>query len=219
MTRLVRRALNGAREPELFAALVQACKFCNMFEASVAAHQRARALDNNIVTAVYATHFHLGDYDLSLELAPSPYYMDAAILSIRGEDEEAIRRLREREARNLSPFLRPLISGLRAAIEHNREEVLEHAETTITQFGDPDAVCLALRHLAYIGEGERAVEVLHRVLSGGFLCYRVVTGPDPWWAPIREREDFREFVAKAKMRYEAVREAYLESGGKELLGV
>ena len=165
-----------------------------MFEASVAAHQRARALDKNIVTAVYTTHFHLGNYDL----APGAYYMDAAILSIRGDDEEAIRRLREREARDLPPFLRPLISGLRAVIEHNCEEVLEHAETTIAQFGDPDAVCIALRHLAYMGEGERAVEVLHRVLSGGFLCYRVVTGPDPWWAPIRDREDFREFVVKAK---------------------
>ena len=42
MTRLIGRGLAGAREPELFAALVQACKFCGLLEAAVAAYEHAR---------------------------------------------------------------------------------------------------------------------------------------------------------------------------------
>jgi serine/threonine protein kinase len=219
MSRLIERARKGTAQPELFAALVQACKFCNLLEAAVAAYERAHALDRNVVTSVYAVYYLLGDYDRALELAPVPYYLDAAILSLRGHEEEAIRTLREREARDLSHFLRRLLAGLRAAIEGNREEVLEHSEATLAQFPDPEAAFLAVRHLAYIGQGRRAVEELHRVLEGGYLCYRSLTAPDSWFDPIRERNDFKELLALARSRYQEALEAYRDAGGEELLGV
>ena len=217
MTRLLQRAGTGSRQTELFTALVQACKFCNLFEASIAAYERAVRLDKNVITSVNWTYFHMGDYDRALELPPSQTYLDAMVLSLRGENEEAIRRLGKFDSQ--SPFIRSLVLGLLATIEGNREEALEHAETTFARFADPEAVFYVVRHLAFLGEGETAVRELHRVLDGGFLCYRALTAPDPWFDPIRSRGDFRELVARAEIRYREAREAYREAGGEELLGV
>ena len=38
------------------------------------------------------------------------------------------------EAKDLPPIMRPILSGLRAAIEGNREETIEHAEASMKHF-------------------------------------------------------------------------------------
>ena len=45
MVRLLGRVKTGSAEPELYAALVHACRYCGLLEASVAAHERALRLD------------------------------------------------------------------------------------------------------------------------------------------------------------------------------
>jgi TolB-like protein len=62
MVRLVRRALSRGSDPELFAALVPACRYCGLLRHSLAAHERAVRLDPNIRTSVQHTFFMLGDY-------------------------------------------------------------------------------------------------------------------------------------------------------------
>ena len=88
MTCLLERALHKPAQPELFAALVQACRVVNLFEASVAAHDRALQLDNNAVTSVYQSLFQLGHCDQAMQAAKKSYYLDAAILSLQGKSDE-----------------------------------------------------------------------------------------------------------------------------------
>ena len=61
MVRLVSRARTA--DPELMAGLVTACRYCGLLDASVAAHQRARALDRKIPTSVMHTWFMQGDWE------------------------------------------------------------------------------------------------------------------------------------------------------------
>ena len=114
----------------------------------------------------------------------------------------------------MSPFLRPGLAGLRATLEGKREEALALAEKTFAQFPDPEMVYLTSRHLAYLGMGERAVHELNRVLDGGYVFYRQLTGPDTWFDPIREREDFQGLLARARSKYHEAREAYRDAGGE-----
>ena len=66
MVRLLRRVVTHQSSPDLFAALVHACRYCGQLDASVAAHHRALQLDPKAHTSVAHTYFLLGDYERSL---------------------------------------------------------------------------------------------------------------------------------------------------------
>ena len=66
MVRLLERARFRRHDPDLFAGLVQACRYCDELEASVAAHHCARRLDPHVVTSAEHTYFLLGEYQKTL---------------------------------------------------------------------------------------------------------------------------------------------------------
>ena len=59
--RLIGRVRAGRAEPELYAALTHACRFCGFLEASIESHERARRLDPDIQTSVNQSYYQLGD--------------------------------------------------------------------------------------------------------------------------------------------------------------
>ena len=63
MTRLLRLAATNRNDPELFAGLVHACRYCGLFDASLAAHREARRLDPHVGTSVPYTLIFTGDYE------------------------------------------------------------------------------------------------------------------------------------------------------------
>ena len=99
MLRLLARARLRRNDPDLFAGLVQACRYCDELEASVAAHHRGRHLDPHLVTSAEHTYFLLGDYSKTLDCyaKKSGYYLDCAALVALGENQTALSRLRERD--------------------------------------------------------------------------------------------------------------------------
>ena len=50
LVRLLGEAARHGNDPELFAGLVHACRYCGLFEQSIAAHEEARRLDPNVAT-------------------------------------------------------------------------------------------------------------------------------------------------------------------------
>ena len=62
MLRLIERVKKSIADPELFAGLVHACRYCGLLEASLAAHAHAQRLDPKIPTSVINTYWHLGEY-------------------------------------------------------------------------------------------------------------------------------------------------------------
>jgi tetratricopeptide (TPR) repeat protein len=99
MHRLLTRACFRRNDPDLFAGLVQACRYCGELETSIAAHSRAQGLDQNIVTSVAHTYFLLGEYEKALACygTKAGYYLDCAALVALGDREQALVRLRNRE--------------------------------------------------------------------------------------------------------------------------
>src|SRR5262249_38512817 len=51
LVRLIGEAQRHGNDPELFAGLVHACRYCGLLEQSIAAHAEARRLDPNVVTS------------------------------------------------------------------------------------------------------------------------------------------------------------------------
>src|SRR5262249_1622947 len=60
--RLLRRIQDRRADPELYAGLVHACRYCGLLNESVAAHRIARQLDPHVATSVPPTYWMLGQY-------------------------------------------------------------------------------------------------------------------------------------------------------------
>ena len=61
LVRLLGEADRHGNDPELFAGLVHACRYCGLFEQSIAAHAEARRLDPNMPTSFEQTLLMTGD--------------------------------------------------------------------------------------------------------------------------------------------------------------
>ena len=68
--RLLGEADRHGNDPELFAGLVHACRYCGLYEESIAAHAEARRLDPNVPTSVEQTLLMTGDIDRLLAVEP-----------------------------------------------------------------------------------------------------------------------------------------------------
>ena len=228
LVRLVARARSGSSQPELYAALVQACRFCGLLEASVAAHERAEQLDRNILTSVDHAWWHLRDYDRVLEYVKRRRFgevsltnlaMRAGILAEQGRTDEAIRQYREIEQAKLTDFFRDFMGMHRSLLEGRREESLGAADRLLGRVLDSDSLWQVARVLAHFGEGARALAVFNLSLERGFILYRVLTRDDPWLDGLQSSPEFGDLLRRSEARYRAAAAAFREAGGEQLLGV
>ena len=74
LVRLLGEAGRHGNDPELFAGLVHACRYCGLFEQSIAAHEEARRLDPNVPSSVEQTILMTGDIErlLAVEAPAAP---------------------------------------------------------------------------------------------------------------------------------------------------
>src|SRR6202162_6085291 len=222
MLRLLARARLRRNDPDLFAGLVQACRYCDELEASVAAHHRGRHLDPHLVTSVEHTYFLLADYSKTLDCyaKKSGYYLDCAALVALGDNKTALSRLRERDhPGGAAGSLQAIMRSLRAYIEGDFQECLNAIEIgeSLTQ-SDPEILYYAARHLARINEQERAITMLSRVINGGFLCGAAISR-DPWFASLRSSPHYVELMRNAEIHRGKVHAAFLAAGGEQLSSI
>jgi hypothetical protein len=220
MIRLLDRARFRRHDPDLFAGLVQACRYCDELAASDAAHNYARRLDPHVATSVEHTYFLQGEYEKTLAFydTKAGYYLDAAALAAMDRNEEALERLRQRGgAGHAAGEIGPLMYSLRAYLEGNFAECLRsitELETLIRP--DPESLFYIARHLARINERERAMVTLCKVIDGGFLCASSLAR-DPWLESLHGAPGYAELAQKAERRRLEIHVAFLDAGGELVL--
>jgi serine/threonine protein kinase/tetratricopeptide (TPR) repeat protein len=223
MVRLLTRAQLRRNDPDLFAGLVQACRYCDELEASVAAHHRGRHLDPHLLTSVEHTYFLLGDYSKTLDCyakKSSYYYLDCAALVALGDNKTALSRLRERDRPGgAAGPVQAIMRSLRAYIEGDFQECLNAIEIgeSLTQ-SDPEILYYAARHLARINHTDRAVTMLSRMIDRGFLCASAISR-DPWFASLHSSPQYTELMHNAEIQRGKVHAAFLEAGGEQLISI
>jgi len=217
MVRLGRRIVERGDEPESYAGLVHALRYCGLLDESVAAHACAVALDPTIVTSVPHTHFLRGDYDAAIDQAVTRYYLDAAALAARGERGRASAALKTRlAARTLSPLMFGLMGSLLAILEGRRDE----ARTTMQRANvrqEPETLFYFARHYAMLGDGAETIGLLQRARREGFTASRALEH-DRAFDAVREGPEFQQEFAEARRAECDARDA-LRGTGLQLAGV
>lgn len=218
MLRLLERARSRRNDAELFAGLVQTCRYCDELEASIAAHLRGRHLDPHLITSAAHTYFLLGDYTSTLDCynKKGTYYLDCAALVALGENQTALSLLRERErSGGATGAVQGIMRSLRAYLEGNWQECFSAIATAET--GDPEILFYAARHLARINEIDRAISALSTAIDRGFLCVSAISR-DPWFAPLRSSPRYVELIQETERRRIETHAAFLAAGGEQVIG-
>ena len=216
MVRLIERARTA--DPELLAGLVTACRYCGLLDASLAAHARAIQLDAKIRTSVAYTWFVKGDYErvAGVKLAESPYIASISLAEVRRGDA-AIPLLRELESKTTTR-MRDFMASARALLEGNRSESIAAVRRIVESgFRDPEGLYFLSRHLAHLGESASALELLDRVIAGGFFCHPAMAG-DPWLEPLRKEAEFTKLMGHAESQHRRAVSAFERLGGATILG-
>jgi eukaryotic-like serine/threonine-protein kinase len=218
MARLLGRAQSQTAEPELFAGLVLACRFCGLLEASLAADRQARRLDPNIRTSVMYTHFMRGDWERAIASdAEELQWVTKWTLPLLGRSDEAIAGYQRIEMQRLPRTMVLMITSARLALEGKREEALETIGMFTARPFDPEGVYFIARTLVTLDEHASAFHQLERIVEGGFFCHQILLR-DPVLDPIRGERRFAAIVKRAKERSLDAESEFRRLGGEQLLG-
>lgn len=221
LRRLLDRAWEQRNEPHVFAALVHACRYGGLLDASAAAHAAAVRLDPTMATSVLHTYYMQGAYDRALTQAhQSQDPIEARILGAMGRRDEAIAAAREEEARFAAvPLLQAFCSGLRAALEGDAERVgttLAHYEAS--HFTDGEGLFYVAEICAVVGLVPQAFSILERAVDAGFLCLPAFER-DVYLAPLRELPAWTSLHRRLAAAQGSVWREFDRGRGRALLGV
>jgi tetratricopeptide (TPR) repeat protein len=218
----MRRLLERTRdthgvEPEVFTALVTACRYCGLLEASIAADAQARRLDPGIRTGVAYSHFLLADYDqaIATDKDEERFIMSRALLAT-GRIEEAVAARRTRT----HGFHQLAAESEFAAVQGRREAVVEIVDqlARFSGFRDPEGVYFIARTLTRVGVPQRGLDMLEKVVEAGF---HPLTGfaRDSWLDPARREPRFRELMKRVEAQQRQAEAVFTGLGGPKLLGM
>jgi serine/threonine protein kinase len=215
LVRLMRRASTRVNDPELFVGLVHSCRYCGLFQASIAAHERARRLDPNVRTSLQYTLLMSGDYTRAVAEAGGLDSVAGMALTMAG-DADAPRRLRQQAdlfmAANMAPAGR-FCEGVAGLAEGNVSALRSAVDAWIAAgLRDPEALFIHGLLLAGGRDDDRALELMSEAVSRGYLPYDTLTR-HRWLNPLRDRADFKALVHDAHVRHEHATTVFMEAGG------
>jgi TolB-like protein len=219
LVRLLRLVETRAADPDLYAGLVVACRFCGLLQASLAADRRARRIDPGVRTSVHYTYWVLGDYEQTMvsDLEEVQALRYAAIWMM-GRQEEALAAVRLLESQ-WPTSERWYLKSLRAAFEGDRDDCVEGTRQLLeTGFHDPEGLLFCARNLARVRAHDFALELLGRVVDGGFYSSRLMV-QDAWFDSVRAEPEFIRVLHRAEEKSAEAARAFSDAGGERLLGV
>ena len=217
MVRLIGRAKDRPADPDLYAGIVHACRYCGLLSASLAADDQARRLDPRIRTSASLTHCLVGDYERTLGFPsePVPYMISLARIML-GDHERVLQDLRaidiERAGR-LGTFVASLI----ALLEGRTGDLLANLRR-LADLPDPEGRYFMARTFAHAGAFDEALPILAEVVENGFFCLAAFTR-DPWLDGLRGRPEFSAIVRRAEARHRQALISFLTAEGDRVLGI
>jgi TolB-like protein len=222
LVRLLGAASRRGNDPELFAGLVHACRYCGLMEQSIAAHEEARRLDPHVPTSLQQTLLLTGDVDRLLEMQGPDRAVPAVALGLAGRRDEARRVLLDLQDAAHLPAYRLWTQWLMAWLDQRREDMSDRTSelnrvAQIRIMEDPEAMFQEAWILCDTGEHERGLARLQRAVAGGFYAPATLESHAAFDA-LRVDARFRALLAEAEAGRQRALDAFRGAGGERLLG-
>jgi TolB-like protein len=225
MVRLLGEADRHGNDPELFAGLVHACRYCGLYEQSIAAHAEARRLDPNVPTSLDQTLLMAGDIDVLLGIEPARIIAGADDgirvigLGLAGRRAEARVKLDEMRQASRIPLFDAWIDYLMAWIEKRGQEM---TKLTATFSGmkindDPEAIFQEGWLLCDIGDHEAGLSRLQRAVAKGYFVSPTLSTRAQFDA-LRGDARFQAVLEAAEAGRQRALASFHTNGGPRLLG-
>ncbi len=224
MVRLLGEATRHGNDPELFAGLVHACRYCGLYDESIAAHAEARRLDPNVPTGVEQTLLLAGEIDRMLAEKPPAIIAGAddgirvVGLGLAGRRDEAMTLLETMRHRSRIPTFVLWTDRLASWLVDRRIEMLGVSMIPGLKIrDDPEAIFQEGWMLCDVGDYEQGMFCLELAVSKGYLAAPTLAR-SPQFDALRGKPRFGEVLAEAKAGRERALTAFRTSGGEALLG-
>jgi TolB-like protein len=223
MVRLIGEASRHGNDPELFSGLVHACRYCGLFEQSVAAHAEARRLDPNISTGVEQTFLLSGELERLLATEPpiAGSGGDEGIrvigLGLAGRVDEARQRLLAMRQASRIPTFVLWTDHLMAWLER-RDESLDIAILgNLRVLQDPEAIFQ--EGLLHCDRGlyEAGLNEIQTAVAKGYFVAPTLARSRQFDG-LRSNPVFQRVLADAEAGSARALAAFREAGGEQLLG-
>jgi tetratricopeptide (TPR) repeat protein len=223
VVRLLHQAGRHGNDPELFAGLVHALRYCGLFEASIVAHDEARRLDPNVPTSAEQTIMMTCDLERLLAYQPTaPGDLDHGIrvigLGLAGRREDALELL-GRLPRGPLEARQRWGDYLRAWLEYRLDDMRTgHAAlSSLRIMEDPEAVFQMGRLFCDVGDFEEGLENLQRAVRKGYVVAPTLRAGREF-DKVRSEPLFRALLSEAETGRRQALAAFREAGGERLLG-
>jgi TolB-like protein len=226
LVRLLMQAGRQGNDPELFAGLVHACRYCGLYDQSVAAHEEARRLDPNVPTSLDETLLLAGEIErlAGLELPDLIEGADDGIrvigLGLSGKRDEARKRLLTMRERSQIELFQAWIEYLLTWLDRRGDLMLNRLDefTSLKIREDPEAIFQEGWLLCDVGEHDTAMRYLRRAIDKGYFAAPALA-KWPQFDALRSRPDFQSIVRDAEAGRQRALAAFRDTGGERLLGV
>ena len=220
MTHVLQRLARQPAEPELYAALVHACRYCGLLDASVEAYEAARRLEPGVRTTIAHTFLARGDYEraINADLDPFPYVTIMALASM-GRMDEVRTRLTQIPQGDESSELQQLPRVMGLAYLGEAGSTIENALRNFSGegFTDPEGWLYKATVLVTLRRLDEAIALVSRATDGSYACDRILTH-SPLFAALREHQGFVDVVNRAASLRKDAEAAFREAGGLQILG-
>ncbi len=201
LIRLASRVKRRGEDPESLAGFVQVLRCCGLLDDSVAAHERAVALDPTVKTSVAHTHFLRGEFARVFETYTAAlYYLDAAAWAALGAVDRATSLLRARLSQpSMGSVMASLMSSLLAVLEGESDRAIALMRDA-EGIREPEVLFYFARHYGMLHSAEPSIQMIRRARLAGFWSSHALRH-DPAFNAIRYQPCFH-FEIEEAMRLE-----------------
>jgi TolB-like protein len=225
LVRLLGEANRHGNDPELFAGLVHACRYCGLYDQSIAAHAEARRLDPNVPSAFEQTLLMTGDIDRLLATTPPSMIAGADDgirvigLGLAGRRDEARQKLDHMRQTHRIALFEAWIEYLTLWLDRRVDEMLNSAvmREGLTIRDDPEAMFQQGWIFCDLGEYERGLVWLRAAVAKGYFAAPTLAKARQFDA-LRGTPEFTDLLAEAETSRTRALEAFKRGGGERLLG-